>query len=252
MPGLSTYEKQAFDLNQVIPQPENGGFKTISSWVAADIDEIMGIERAIVPWGSTMRQMANSGIPMAGLGFAGLVLPNAEPVNSPSATTGVTAETNLYTPATTTNAVWAIMPQGTMKSPQTWLIFYGGVITSSSSAQTCAFTFRIGTSGTPSSNQSLGATGLVALGSTITNAPWGGWCMFTIRSPGTSGTAIGTATVNVGQQAAGSVTSTNTGMIANTTATFDTTLQQGFVISVTPSATGVSATLTNFLMMATD
>ena len=178
---------------------------------------------------------------------------NAEPVNAPAATTGVTAETNLYTPATTTNADWALIPQGPngFKSPQTWICYYGGSITSSASGQTCAFTFRIGTSATPSSNQSLGATGAIALGATISNALWQGWTIFTVLTPGTGATAIGTSTVNVGQQA-GAATSTNTGMAGNTTATFDATLQQGFVISVTPSATGVSVQLKNFALMSLD
>jgi hypothetical protein len=224
--------------------------RIVSSFVHPDIEELMGIEAR--GWKMGMGELLDSGVPTAGLGFAGPPLPNTEPVNAPSAVTGVTAETNLYTPATTTNADWALIPQGGFRSPQAWLVLASGIITSSAGSQTCAFTSRIGTSATPATNVSLGATGLIALGSTITNALWTYQAQMTIRSAGTSGSAVATAELVVSQQAAGSVTSVGTALSGNTTATIDTTLQQGYVVSVTPSATGVSAQLTQFCLIALD
>lgn len=208
-------------------------------------------------WAPSMRKIMTSGEPYAGLGFA-QVEPksNAELVTTPAATTGVTAETNLYTPATTTNADWALIPAGDIRSPQTWIIRAAGVYTSSSTSQTCAFTQRIGTSATPSSNASIGATGAISLGNAtaVTNGIWQYECigLVTAVGSGTNGTVKGTTNIMVSNQAAGSITACQTGLAGNTSASIDTTIQQGFVISATPSAVGVSVTLQQFVMFFLD
>lgn len=225
------------------------GLRVVSQFVHPDLEQLVDLEQR--DW--VRRGRAINGL-VAGLGFTGPPLPNTEPVAAPSAVTGVTAETNLYTPGTGTNAEWALIPQGTMKAPQAWLIFAEGIYTSTASAQTAVFTSRLGTSATPASNASLGATGALSLGnsSAVTNGLWVYAGLMTVRTPGASGSAVCHANIDVSNQAAGSVTGTNTGLSGNTSATVDTSIQQGFVVSVTPSATAVSVQLTQFLLLAAD
>lgn len=250
MSFLDTYRRQATLLDR--PRASGRRMRIVSDWVHPDLVELVGKEQR--RWGQQMRAVKAAGVPTAGLGFTGPVQPNIEPVANLTAVTGVTAETNLYTPATTTNAAFALLPIGSMRAGQAFRIFAGGVVTSTAAGQTVAITSRLGSSATPSSNASLGATGAIALGSTITNALWWYEGHMTIRTvgAGTAATAVNHANIQVGQQAAGSSTSANTGLSGNTTASFDSTIQQGFVISVTPSAAGVSVTLTQFLLVAWD
>lgn len=226
--------------------------RVVSSWVHPDIEALMGMEAR--GWKAGVDALKDSGVPTAGLGFSGPPLPNTEPVNAPAAVTGVTAETNLYTPATTTNADWALIPQGSLRSPQGWMVLASGIYTSSAVSQTAIFTSRIGTSATPASNATLGATGAISLGNAtaVTNGLWTYEAQMTVRGAGTGGSVVSTAGVTVSNQAAGSVTAAQLGMSGNTTATVDTTLQQGYVISVTPSAAGVSVQITQFVLIALD
>jgi hypothetical protein len=250
---LEKMSRKAVLLDRLRDQPKpSSRMRVLGSFIHPDIDEIMGIESR--EWVTRDRRLKNKGIPMMGLGFAGLLQPNSEPVVAPSATTGVTSETNLYTPATTTNAGWALIPMNTLRSPQALFVIACGIITSSAGSQTVAVTSRIGTSATPSSNASLGATGAVALGSTITNALWVYNAFATVRAlgSGTTATAVAHAEITISQQASGSATTAAIGMSGNTSATFDSTIQQGWVISVTPSASGVSAQLTQFALIAWD
>ena len=84
-----------------------------SSFIHPDYDELMGYASAgYRPDGSRVSPQSSIDDLTAGFGFAGAPLPNTEPVVAPAAATGSTSETNLYTPATTTNAEWALMPQG--------------------------------------------------------------------------------------------------------------------------------------------
>lgn len=234
---------------RLLTKRRRSGLHVVSTFTHPDIDRLLDLEAQ--EWVQRSRQLKGL---TAGLGFAGVPLPNTEPVVAPTAVTGVTAETNLYTPGTGANAEWALLPQGVLRSPQAWAILAGGIYTSSSTSQTAAFTSRLGTSGTPATNQSLGATGVISLGNAtaITNGLWFYNGLMTIRGPGTSATAVCHASVDVSNQAAGSIVDTHTGMSGNTTATFDATQQQGFVISVTPSAAGVSIQLTQLVLLALD
>lgn len=242
------YERLSTDLRYA----RRRNVRVQGAWEHPDFQELMALEART--WKSGLGRIEADGVPMAGLGFAGLPLPNTEPVNAPAATTGVAVETNLYTPATTTNADWALLPQGSIRSPQTWVVLAGGVYTSSATSQTCAFTSRIGTSGTPSSNQSLGATGAVSLGNAtaVTNGLWQYQANVVVTAAGTSAKANAQVTVTVSNQAAGSVTASQLALAGNTTATFDSTLQQGYVISVTPSAAGVSVQMLQFCILVLD
>ena len=232
------------------------GFRIRGSYIHPDIEEIAGIERA--GWQDKLQELHQSGVPIAGVGgfFQAVPAPgNSEPQTAPSAATGGTSEVNLYTPATTSGNDFALIPQpGAFRAPQAWLISASGVITSSGGGQTNAMTARIGTSGTPSSNASLGATGAVALGSTITNALWTyvGFMQVTATGTGSNGKATGWGVYTVSQQAAGSASTAAIGMHGNTTASFDSTIQQGYVLSGTPSASGVSQQLIQFVMGSFD
>ena len=86
------------------------------------------------------------------------------------------------------------------------------------------------------------------------NALWTykGFMQVTATGTGTNGKATGWGDVTVSQQAGGSVTSVAAAQHGNVTASFDTTIQQGYVVSVTPSASGVSAQLIQYVMMALD
>lgn len=224
--------------------------RVIQSWVAEGIDELMGVEAR--EW--TRRSRALQG-PIAGLGFTGAVTPNIEPTVGPSAVTGGTTEVNLYTPATSSNSAWSLLPIGVLREPQTFRVIAAGTVTSSGAAQTLGFGLRIGTSATATTNAPLGQTGPIALASTIT-APWWLEANVTVLTIQPGGTAIGSMHVDVGQQATtgfvGSNT-VNTGLSPGTiTATFDATQQQGVVITLLPSASGVSVSLKQFLLVAWD
>ena len=97
-------------------------------------------------------------------------------------------------------------------------------------------------------------TGAVALGSTITNALWTyvGFMQVTATGTGSNGKATGWGVYTVSQQAAGSASTAAIGMHGNTTASFDSTIQQGYVLSGTPSASGVSQQLIQFVMGSFD
>jgi hypothetical protein len=75
------------------------GPRVVSSFIHPDIQELASYE--VRDWKRRLNAVAASGVPMAGLGFAGTPLPNTEFVNAPTAVTGVTAETNLWTPRST-------------------------------------------------------------------------------------------------------------------------------------------------------
>ena len=232
------------------------GLRIRGSYVHPDIETLVGLESG--EWQQRLYDLNQSGVPTAGVGGFLQTIPapgNVEPQTPPTAITGVVVETNLYTPGTGSGLDFALIPQpGAFRAPQTWIVSAAGVITSSAGSQTCAFTSRIGTSSTPSSNVSLGATGTVGLGTSITNALWAyvGFYQVTATGTGTNGKATGWGVVNVSQQAAGSATTAIQGMHGNTTASFDSTIQQGVVLSVTPSASGVSAQLVQYVMASFD
>ncbi len=222
--------------------------RMVAEWVNPAIDELMDIERR--DW--TVRDRKIKG-PKAGLGFTGVVQPNIEPVVAPAAVTGGTVEVNLYTPGTGTNASWALLPVGTIRAAQTFHVRASGVFTTSLASQTLLFTSRIGTSGTPATNVSVGATGaLLPSGSAgITAGLWDYSAVLVVRSVGTAGTMLCTSRINLSTTAP-PITGTVTGMAGNLVGTVDTTIQQGFVLSMTPSAAAVSAQILQFVIVAFD
>lgn len=161
------------------------------------------------------------------------------PLANLAAVTGVTAETNLWTPAQ-----WTPIPANYASAGQQWIIDAFGVLTyPSSTPGTTAFTARIGTSSTPSSNTILGAASTAAAGTTQTGVQWQLKGLLTIRTvglPGANSTVIfqGHFECPLGLQAAGS----SGGVIFGGTATVDLSVAQGLAISVTPSVTGQSFT----------
>src|SRR6516225_1220113 len=78
----------------------------------ADVEQLAAMERA--KWPAAWRGIATAGVPVAGIGGFPQVIPapgNSEPQTAPAAVTGVTVETNLYTPATTSGNDFALIPQ---------------------------------------------------------------------------------------------------------------------------------------------
>ena len=246
---LERYEQIAYDLSR----REGRRAKVVGSFVASDLDQVMADQAR--EWPSRMNALRGSGVPLAGLGFAANPQPNTEPVNAITATPGGSGiEANLYTPATTTNADWALMPLGSIRCPQTWLVYAAGTFHTASAGETMTFTSRIGTSGTPSSNVSLGATGAInpSSGAGITGGAWMYEAQMTITKPGTSGTAIANVKVTASTTAAGAAASV-CGMAAASAGTFDTTIQQGYVISLAYGTSASSTiTLNQFVMIAID
>ena len=225
-----------------------------SSFIHPDYDELMGYASAgYRPDGSRVSPQSSIDDLTAGFGFAGAPLPNTEPVVAPAAATGSVSETNLYTPATTTNAEWALMPQGSIRAPQAWYVFITGIFSTSVAGQTFTWTTRVGTSATPSSNVSLGASGALNpnAGSTIATGLFFYTGIMTIRTPGTSGTIYNNATITQNTTTT-PATAVVSAVYGNTAGTVDTSLQQGYVLSVTLSNSAATAQLTSFSMIAID
>ena len=73
----------------------------------------------------------------------------------------------------------------------------------------------------------------------------------TIRTPGTSGTIYNNATITQNTTTT-PATAVVSAVYGNTAGTVDTSLQQGYVLSVTLSNSAATAQLTSFSMIAID
>lgn len=239
---MERYEQSAVKLN-----PRERGMRVLSHFVHPDIDELIDLEQQ--DWALRDRRLRASGVPIAGLGFSAPIIPNMEILNVPTAV-ATTGESNLYS-ISGSNSAFAQIPAGTLRAPQTLRITASGLVTTTSSG-TEKFTTRIGTSATITNNVSLGATGAITLGSSITNALWYYDATATVLTMGTSGTITSTSIVDFSAQAAGSVTSTNTGMSGNTTGTVDMTVAQAWGITASGGNTGCSCQITQFTLIAWD
>lgn len=171
--------------------------------------------------------------------------PEAQPnLAALAAVTGVSAETNLWTPNQWTPfavgpGANAYLTPGMVYELQAW-----GVCTyPATTPGTTAFTARFGTSATPASNTIIGAASAAVQGTTQTAVPWqliGNFIVRTVGLPGANSTVWfrGCWTCPLALQAAGSAG----GVIFGGTATVDVSIAQALAISVTPSVTGQSFT----------
>jgi hypothetical protein len=159
-----------------------------------------------------------------------------------AAVTGGAANVRWWDPA-----IYSPIPVNSVQAPTAFRLWASGLVTSSAAGQTLTMNPAIGTA---VAGQALGASAALALGSTITGAFWRLEYGLLIRTPGTSGTAVGSGEITWGTTAGatpGTPTATNPSNAlfgaGNTVATADfQTTAQGLLIAATPSAAGVSVT----------
>lgn len=164
---------------------------------------------------------------MARQGFADQPM-DLPPTNFPSLNT-FTAEANIWTPA-----LWTPIPAFDMRAGKAYLIRAGGIF-QSASAVNWTFTPRIGTSATPASNVSLGATPTLSIPATVpASSPWYMEFLVVVRSLGiaaSGATLTGNGVINL----PGTATSASSDLIMGglVPTTVDHTVNQGFVLSAT-------------------
>lgn len=159
----------------------------------------------------------------------------ASPLTSLAAVTGGTAEVNVYTPAQ-----YSPIPANYATPGMQWMIDVMGLYTAPATTPgTLTVTPRIGTSGTPASNTTLGASTAVAV-TTQTNVPFwvrGVLTCRTIGLPGANSTFIFTGMLTSPLLVAAGIG------FGGTVATVDASIAQAFALSFTPSVTGQSFTV---------
>lgn len=245
---LDHWKKIAFDLNS--PTIRMRKEDKIDLFESLGGGDLLTAEQRM--WGPRMRVIKAMGTPTAGLGFTGPPVPNAEMDQTPAAVTS-TSETSLYTLASTGSNTFMWIPAGNFRAPQAWLVWAAGVFTTGAAGQTFTWTTRIGTSTTTASNASLGATGAVNpnAGATITAGTWNYMGLMVVRTPGTSGTAVGSFNITMGTTA---TATTSVQALAGITAaaTLDCTQGAFWSIDTTLSATTASTQITEMLILAAD
>ncbi len=222
-----------------------------------DIRELIEVEQR--QWGPRMRHIATLGEPMAGLGFAGVVVPNNEVVVAPASVSSQ-AEITLYTIASSGTGTWMWIPPGNLRAPQSLRVFAGGTMTTAATTSTLIWTTRVGSATASANNPVMGSTGVMAPGSVnaggvagaaVTAAPWWYEAHLGIRTPGTAGTAIGWFNVELPCQAP--VVSTLTGMGGGFQFSFDMTVGTAWGIGITSSASATTgAQLQHMTIIAWD
>jgi hypothetical protein len=164
---------------------------------------------------------------------------NDIPPASHAAVASTTAETNLWNPA-----LWAYIPAFDPKPGKAYILRCGGIV-STTGTPTLQFTPRLGTSATPASNLTLGASTAVTLGSGISNRTWFaefvlGFRQVGIAAAGATCTGSGFVVLDNGAGVAG----LSIGMGSAVPTTADHTIAQGLVLSATWSASSASNTIT--------
>jgi hypothetical protein len=186
-------------------------------------------------WRAHFARMAVLGPVMTRGNYAGD--PAYAPAQALAAVTGGTANVLWWTPS-----VYTPIPANAVQAPATWRMTAGGLVTSSSTSQTITMNSNVGTAvGT-----GLGSSTALALGSTITNAFWRTAGDLTVRTSGSSGTAVGNFLIHWGTTAGASATVSNALWGGgNTVQTLDfQSTAQGLAIGATPSAAAISVTPT--------
>ncbi len=146
-----------------------------------------------------------------------------------------TAETNLWVPA-----VWTPIAANEPMAGSCFKVSFGGIYSNrTTSSPTTTFTPRWGQSATPANNVSLGASRAVYSGAATSGVPFYGEFTLTIRTVGSSGTAIGFGFVYRSLAGTGIMQP-----MGGTSATIDTTTAQGLIVGAAWSAANASNTLT--------
>jgi hypothetical protein len=175
---------------------------------------------------------------MARQGFASIDAMDFPP-GSFTAIANTLTRTNLWT-----QTIWTPIPAADMRAGKVYRLTAGGII-SNTATPTTLWTPTFGTSATPSSNLSLGATTTVASPTGLTNAPWYLELIFGFRAIGvaaSTATIVGHGNVNIGGGAAAASQTLVMGGTVVTTA--DNTTAQAVVVDFTWGTASVSNTVT--------
>lgn len=228
---LERLERQAV----LLDRPRARSRTVITDYVAPNWEEVMAVaahERA--QWSDIDRALRDGNDPTALIGgLAGLVGGSNVPAADGSAVTGGTSNVAIWD-----SRIFTPIP-ALETAPTQFELLAAGVVTSSAGSQTVIVNPHIGPTNTVGTN--LTASSAQTLGSTITNAIWQLTAQLTMRAAGagSAATAIGTFTFAYTTVAnVGSPTIVMWRSTAN--ATFDSTVLNGLVLGMTPSAAGVS------------
>ena len=149
-----------------------------------------------------------------------------------SAVALTTSVQNLWTPS-----IWTPILADEVEPGSAYLLTAGGTMTWSTTGTAIAVAPYWGQSATPASNVSLGQSSTRTLQVTgATNSPWFARFVFTIETFGAAGSGIGTGFLRLAStSSAGTVI-----LYGGTSATIDTTTNQGLVLA---AVGGVSSTV---------
>jgi hypothetical protein len=176
-----------------------------------------------------------SHIKMTRQGFEGMDVNDVSPVAHTAVTASAT-ETNLWDPA-----IWTPIPANDMRGGKAYRLTFGGIFTSTATQGLLTFTPRVGQSGTPASNITLGASNVTAPAASLTNAAWYGQFILVIRSIGlAAGGATGTGTGFVITQGAAAATGITYVMGGSIPTTLQSTAASGLIVSLTISVASQS------------
>lgn len=172
-------------------------------------------------WQLINGRIAGSGHPTAALGSYGglLAYPPVEAQTSTAVTTA-SPGTTLWTVAT-----YSPILANAIMAASAYRITASGTIQTSTTSQTCNWMPSIGTgsvNAAPTTNQTLGVTGAVAIATTALTSNFDFEFDFTVRKTGASGLVYGMGSIICGLNAA-PVTTTVTGLMGGTQATVDFT-----------------------------
>lgn len=162
------------------------------------------------------------------------------PATSFTAVSSFTSETNLWTNI----PIWSPIPLLQMRAGAIFECRGGGVYSTAATGPTFVFTARVGTSATPSSNITLGASATITTANAVSAKPWYFQFTFQIRALGVAtSTAAGTGNgiIFLGSSAAVDQVA---GIGSTIASTIDNTVSNGFVLSCTCSTASASTTLT--------
>jgi len=184
-------------------------------------------------------------IKMTRQGFMGMDVNDAPPTAFTAITASAT-ETNLWDPS-----IWTPIPANDMRSGKAYMLTFGGIQTSTGTQGVLTWTPRVGQSGTPASNITLGASNATAPAASLTNAPWHGQLVLVIRTIGlAAGGATGTGTGYVITQGAAAATGIVYVMGGSIPTTLQSTAASGLIVSLTISVASQSYTCAYALLQS--
>lgn len=158
------------------------------------------------------------------------------PPSNQTAVSASATETNLWLVSR-----WTPISALDMKAGKWYIVEFGGKFTSTGTQGLLTWTLRVGSSATPASNISLGASNVTAPPASLTNAPFMGRAIVGCRSLGIAtgaDTVAGTLWVTV--QGAAAATTVNYIAGGTVPTNIDSTVAQGIAVSLTISVASQS------------